>query len=100
MLADEPTGNLDSAAARDVMGLLRDARDRGQTLLLVTHDASVAAAADRVITLRDGLVVDESQLAPARPHAAAARARRAGMIRDAGRGSPSAASARACWRAR
>ena len=68
VLADEPTGNLDSASARDVMGLLRAARDRGQTLLLVTHDASVASAADRVITLRDGLVVDESQLAPGGPH--------------------------------
>ena len=58
MLADEPTGNLDSAAAREVLGLFRDARDRGQTLLLVTHDASVASAADRVITLRDGLIAD------------------------------------------
>jgi putative ABC transport system ATP-binding protein len=64
ILADEPTGNLDSAAARD--GLFRDARDRGQTLLLVTHDASVASAADRVITLRDGLVADETELAAAR----------------------------------
>ena len=67
VLADEPTGNLDSAAARDVLGLLRGARDRGQTLLLVTHDARVAAAADRVITLRDGLVVDETALEAARP---------------------------------
>jgi putative ABC transport system ATP-binding protein len=66
VLADEPTGNLDSAAARDVLGLFRDARDRGQTLLLVTHDASVASAADRVITLRDGLVADETELAAAR----------------------------------
>jgi putative ABC transport system ATP-binding protein len=66
VLADEPTGNLDSAAARDVLGLFRAARARGQTLLLVTHDASVASAADRVITLRDGLVADESQLAAAR----------------------------------
>ena len=67
VLADEPTGNLDSAAARDVLGLLRDARDRGQTLLLVTHDARVAAAADRVVTLRDGLVADETELQAARP---------------------------------
>jgi putative ABC transport system ATP-binding protein len=56
VLADEPTGNLDSAAARGVLGLFREARGRGQTLLLVTHDASVASVADRVITLRDGLV--------------------------------------------
>jgi putative ABC transport system ATP-binding protein len=67
VLGDEPTGNLDSAAARDVLGLLRAARDRGQTLLIVTHDARVAAAADRVITLRDGLVSDETELQPARP---------------------------------
>jgi putative ABC transport system ATP-binding protein len=66
VLADEPTGNLDSAAARDVLGLFREARWRGQTLLLVTHDASVASAADRVITLRDGLVADETELAAAR----------------------------------
>ena len=66
VLADEPTGNLDSAAARDVLGLFREAREHGQTLLLVTHDASVASAADRVITLRDGLVADETELAAAR----------------------------------
>jgi putative ABC transport system ATP-binding protein len=66
VLADEPTGNLDSAAAREVLRLFRGARDRGQTLLLVTHDPSVASAADRVITLRDGLVADETELAAAR----------------------------------
>jgi putative ABC transport system ATP-binding protein len=66
VLADEPTGNLDSAAAREVLSLFRNARDLGQTLLLVTHDASVASAADRVITLRDGLVADETELAAAR----------------------------------
>ena len=66
VLADEPTGNLDSAAARDVLGLFREAQSRGQTLLLVTHDASVASAAERVITLRDGLVADETELAAAR----------------------------------
>jgi putative ABC transport system ATP-binding protein len=67
VLGDEPTGNLDSAAARDVLGLLRAARDRGQTLLIVTHDARVAAAADRIVTLRDGLVHDETELQAARP---------------------------------
>jgi putative ABC transport system ATP-binding protein len=67
VLGDEPTGNLDSAAAREVLGLLRAARDRGQTLLIVTHDARVAAAADRVVTLRDGRVSDETELQAARP---------------------------------
>jgi putative ABC transport system ATP-binding protein len=66
VLADEPTGNLDSAGARGVLGLFREARSRGQTLLLVTHDASVASAADRVIMLRDGLVADDTELAAAR----------------------------------
>jgi putative ABC transport system ATP-binding protein len=70
LLADEPTGNLDSASAREVIGLLRRARGDGQAVILVTHDARVAAAADRVITLRDGLVVDETAVEPARsvPH--------------------------------
>jgi putative ABC transport system ATP-binding protein len=67
VLGDEPTGNLDSATAREVLGLLRAARDRGQTLLLVTHDARVAAAADRVVNLRDGLVSDETELQAPRP---------------------------------
>ena len=67
VLGDEPTGNLDSVSAREVLGLLRAARDRGQTLLIVTHDARVAAAADRVVTLRDGLLADESGLQAARP---------------------------------
>jgi len=63
LLADEPTGNLDSAAARDVMALLRAAHDeRGQTLMLVTHDARVAARADRVIAMRDGAVASETRL--------------------------------------
>jgi putative ABC transport system ATP-binding protein len=66
VLADEPTGNLDSAAAREVLGLLRRARDRGQTLLVVTHDARVAAAADRVVSMRDGLLVDEALVGTAR----------------------------------
>src|SRR3954463_687374 len=67
LLADEPTGNLDSASARDVMALLRAAHDeRGQTVLLVTHDARVAARADRVIAMRDGAVASETRLDPGR----------------------------------
>ena len=67
VLGDEPTGNLDSAATRDVLGLLRGARDRGQTLLIVTHDARVAAVADRVLALRDGRVADDTPLEAPRP---------------------------------
>ncbi len=66
VLADEPTGNLDSAAAREVLELLGAARRRGQTILLVTHDARVAATADRVVRLRDGRIVADGKLSPAR----------------------------------
>jgi putative ABC transport system ATP-binding protein len=63
LLADEPTGNLDSASARDVMALLRGMHDeRDQTIVLVTHDARVAARADRVISMRDGRIAHETRL--------------------------------------
>jgi putative ABC transport system ATP-binding protein len=60
VLGDEPTGNLDSARAAEVLQLLRRFnRERGQTIVLVTHDAEVGAACDRIIRMRDGLVTDE-----------------------------------------
>jgi len=60
IFADEPTGNLDSASGRDVLDLLRRAVDAfGQTIVMVTHDATAAAVADRVLFLADGRVVDE-----------------------------------------
>jgi putative ABC transport system ATP-binding protein len=62
LLADEPTGNLDSGSAGEVLALLREVQADGQTLVLVTHDARVAATADRVLSMRDGLVVDETRL--------------------------------------
>jgi putative ABC transport system ATP-binding protein len=62
LLADEPTGNLDSRSAGEVLALLREVQSQGQTVVLVTHDARVAASADRVISMRDGLVVDETRL--------------------------------------
>jgi putative ABC transport system ATP-binding protein len=60
LFADEPTGNLDSAAGTEVLELLRDAVDLdGQTTLMVTHDPRAAATADRVVFLADGRVVDD-----------------------------------------
>jgi putative ABC transport system ATP-binding protein len=59
ILADEPTGNLDSTTGRHILGLLRDAhRARGTTIVLVTHDAELAATADARLVLRDGRVVE------------------------------------------
>ena len=60
LLADEPTGNLDSSNTRDVLRLLTRVHERGQTIILVTHDARVASAADRVIVLFDGMIADDA----------------------------------------
>jgi putative ABC transport system ATP-binding protein len=62
VLADEPTGNLDSAATLDVLRLFERLRESGQTLVIVTHDARIAATADRMISMRDGAFVDETRL--------------------------------------
>jgi len=60
VLADEPTGNLDSKAGERVLGVLRDIqRQRGVTLVLVSHDANIAGAADRIVRMLDGRVEDE-----------------------------------------
>jgi putative ABC transport system ATP-binding protein len=58
LLADEPTGALDSAAATTVLDLLRAEHAGGQTIVMVTHADEVAAAADRVVRMRDGRIVD------------------------------------------
>jgi putative ABC transport system ATP-binding protein len=64
LLADEPTGNLDSSNTRDVLRLLRRTHQAGQAILLVTHDARVASLADRVINLFDGMVADDARIVP------------------------------------
>ena len=62
VLADEPTGNLDSAATVDVLRLFDGLRSAGQTLVIVTHDSRIAATADRLVSMRDGALVDETRL--------------------------------------
>ena len=63
VLADEPTGNLDSRSSDEVVQMLRRAVDEwGQTMILVTHDPRVAAYADRIVFLKDGKIVDDNRL--------------------------------------
>jgi putative ABC transport system ATP-binding protein len=60
ILADEPTGNLDSASTADALELLRELHEAGRTIVLITHEADVAAQAARIVRLRDGQVVDDT----------------------------------------
>jgi putative ABC transport system ATP-binding protein len=62
VLADEPTGNLDSAATLDLLRLFDHFHTSGLTLVIVTHDERVAATADRLVSMRDGALVDETRL--------------------------------------
>lgn len=71
LLADEPTGNLDYTTGAEILDLLWDSAERlGQTIVLVTHDARAAAYADRVLVVRDGVVLDEIVLGRRADHEA------------------------------
>jgi len=59
LLADEPTGNLDSKTGRKILNLLKDCNRRGRTILIATHDASIAAEAHRMFRLADGRMTDK-----------------------------------------
>ena len=62
VLADEPTGNLDSVTAEEIMVLLKRLRSDGQTVVMVTHDPRMAGYADRVLFMKDGRVEDEEAI--------------------------------------
>lgn len=57
ILADEPTGNLDTKSGQDVMKILKDLNNEGKTIVLITHEADIAAQAKKIIHIRDGLIV-------------------------------------------
>ncbi len=71
ILADEPTGNLDSATGEIILKIFDDLRDQGKTVIMVTHEPHVADRCDRIITLSDGLVVSDQRQARRLPAAAA-----------------------------
>jgi putative ABC transport system ATP-binding protein len=71
IMADEPTGNLDSRTSHEVMAILQGLVAQGKTVILVTHEADIAAYASRVVTLRDGLIIEDKQQTPLRAEVAA-----------------------------
>jgi putative ABC transport system ATP-binding protein len=66
LLADEPTGNLDSESSLEIMKLLRDLNQQGRTIVLITHEPDIAAFAQRVVRLRDGVIVSDEHPAAAK----------------------------------
>jgi macrolide transport system ATP-binding/permease protein len=75
LLADEPTGNLDTRTSHDIMQTLQTLnREQGVTIIVVTHEADIAAYADRVITMRDGQVISDERKRPGRAPQAASKA--------------------------
>jgi putative ABC transport system ATP-binding protein len=75
IMADEPTGNLDSKTSYEVMAILQGLVAEGKTVILVTHESDIAAYAQRVVTLRDGLIIDDRKQEPLDAVAAAAAAK-------------------------
>jgi len=65
LLADEPTGNLDSESSLEIMKLLRELNQQGRTIVLITHEPDIAAFAQRVVRLRDGVIVSDERQAVA-----------------------------------
>ena len=61
ILADEPTGNLDSASSKEIMGILKDLHREGRTVILITHDNTIAMQAPRIVKIMDGRIVSDTE---------------------------------------
>ena len=61
ILADEPTGNLDSASSREIMGILKELHHEGRTVILITHDNTIASQAPRIVKIMDGHIVSDTE---------------------------------------
>jgi len=88
IMADEPTGNLDTKTSYEVMTILQGLVKDGKTVILVTHETDIAAYAKRVITLRDGVIVSDKQQEPLDAAAAAALAKPPGAAETVQAGQP------------
>lgn len=67
ILADEPTGNLDTATSYEIMSLFRDLNDRGKTIVMITHEEDIAAHCKRIISVKDGEITEDRENAPVSP---------------------------------
>ena len=65
ILADEPTGNLDTGSTREIMSILKELHEEGRTVILITHDTQIASQAKRVIKIMDGKVIEDYEQSPA-----------------------------------
>ncbi len=84
ILADEPTGNLDSNSTKEIMQILRELHSEGRTVILITHDNEIAEQADRVIQIRDGKIVADTRQGSARGQETAYRGKenQEGMLQE------------------
>ncbi|GLS16501.1 macrolide export ATP-binding/permease protein MacB [Hydrogenophaga electricum] len=98
ILADEPTGALDSKSGAEVMALLHELADAGHTIILITHDREVAAQAQRIVEIRDGQIVGDSLTQPAGAQALAAQPVPDTALAREDRGTPWAADLREAFR--